>query len=393
MPARHVSLNDLEHVITNMCKNHVKTPLPESLKVSYLFGMNDTLIKSDTRLKEDVWTNLPVKGAFYMMTRNEDLMKARMTMKSIEERFNSKLNSTYPWIFLNNQPFTSEFKRFIKRTATNPDQVYFGHVDLDAWNYPSWIDGVRSQALFSSFRDVVTPRVSRPSYGNYLRYQSGLFFYHPLFDDVDYVWRVDAGSTYHCEMFMDDPFVTMQTNNKSIGFALTEKATSEITLFSLWPVTNHFMGLYPHLIEPSDDSVFSWLMNNNNEYNYCQISTSFEIVNLSFLRSEEYRTLFYYLDLVGGFFYERWTDSAVRTIATALFLNRQDIHFFNDVAFTFNDKAHCPLDFTLLERCSCDYKDSFNYRKSSCTLDLLQLIDPASIDDMVSFAKTVLSQK
>lgn len=126
-----------------------------------------------------------------------------------------------------------------------------------------------------------------------------------MFDDVDYVWRVDAGSTYHCEMFMDDPFVTMQTNNKSIGFALTEKATSEVTLFSLWPVTNHFMGLYPHLIEPSDDSVFSWLMNNNNEYNYCQISTSFEIVNLSFLRSEEYKTLFYYLDLVGGFFYER----------------------------------------------------------------------------------------
>lgn len=56
----------------------------------------------------------------------------------------------------------------------------------------------------------------------------------------------------------------------------------------------------------------------------------------------------------------RWTDSAVRTIATALFLNRQDIHFFNDVAFTSNDKTHCPLDFTLLERCSCDYKNSFS---------------------------------
>ncbi|KAI9281476.1 nucleotide-diphospho-sugar transferase [Sporodiniella umbellata] len=312
---------------------------------------------TDTKLRDDVWNYTLVKGAFYMMTRNEDLFKAKATVKSIEERFNGRLNVSYPWIFLNNQKFSPEFKKYMKRVVSDPDRVYFGQVDLDSWNYPSWIDSVRSQTLFTNFRDLEYQKMRRPSYSNYLRYQSGLFFHHPLFDDVDYVWRVDAGSHYNCEMFRNDPFVTMQKNNKTIA-----------------------------------NSVYSWLVDSKDEYNMCQISTSFEIVSLDFLKSEQYRTFFYYLDLVGGFFYERWTDSAVRTIATALFLKKQDLHFFNDVAYTYKDKSHCPLDFSLLENCACDYKDSYDYRRTSCTLDLLHIIQPSLIDDMVSFAKVVTSQ-
>ncbi|RCI05630.1 hypothetical protein CU098_013271 [Rhizopus stolonifer] len=267
---------------------------------------------TDHKLREDVWDHVKVKGAFYMMTRNEDLFKAKATVKSIEERFNGRANATYPWIFLNNQKFSPEFKKYMRRIVSRPDQVYFGQVDLEAWNYPSWIDSVRSQTLFSNFRELEYQKMRRPTYGNYL---------------------------------------------------------------SLWPVTNHFATIYPHLVEPAANSIYSWLVDSRDEYNMCQISTSFEIVSLAFLKSEQYRTFFYYLDLVGGFFYER-----------------QDLYFFNDVAFTYKDTSHCPLNFTLLENCACDYKDSFDYRRSSCTLDLLHIIQPKLIDEMVSFAKVVTSQ-
>ncbi|KAG1151224.1 hypothetical protein G6F37_008838 [Rhizopus arrhizus] len=388
---RHTTANDIENLIQKICAKPNNTiiedkKLPESLKAKHL-SIDE--MKCDTELREDVWDHVQVKGAFYMMTRNEDLPKAKATIKSIEDRFNGRLG--YPWIFLNNQKFSPEFKKYIKKTVSNPDQVYFGQVDLEAWNYPPWIDSVRSQTLFTGFRDLGYPKINRPSYSNYLRYQSGLFFHHPLFDDVDYVWRVDAGSYYSCEMFRNDPFQTMQEKNKSIGFSLTERATNEITLFSLWPVTKHFMNLYPNLIE--QDSIYPWLTNADNEYNMCQISTSFEILSLSFLKSEKYRAFFYYLDLVGGFFYERWTDAAVRTVAAALFLKKQEIYFFNDVAYAYKDKAHCPLNFTLLENCACDYKDSFDYRRSSCTLDLLHIIKPKMIDEMISFAKIIMDHK
>ncbi|KAG1230755.1 hypothetical protein G6F68_019260 [Rhizopus microsporus] len=103
-----------------------------------------------------------------MMTRNEDLPKAKATIKSIEDRFNGRLG--YPWIFLNNQKFSPEFKKYIKKTVSNPDQVYFGQVDLEAWNYPPWIDSVRSQTLFTGFRDLGYPKINRPSYNINLVY-------------------------------------------------------------------------------------------------------------------------------------------------------------------------------------------------------------------------------
>ncbi|CAO3701964.1 unnamed protein product [Rhizopus stolonifer] len=384
--------NDIENMIQKICKPKPTVISSESHQASHLYGHNQSLLMTDHNLREDVWDHVKVKGAFYMMTRNEDLFKAKATVKSIEERFNGRANVTYPWIFLNNQKFSPEFKKYMRRIVSRPDQVYFGQVDLEAWNYPSWIDSVRSQTLFSNFRELEYQKIRRPTYGNYLRYQSGLFFHHPLFNDVDYVWRVNAGSHYNCEMFRNDPFVAMQEKNKTIGFSLTERSTSEMSLFSLWPVTNHFATIYPHLVEPAANSIYSWLVDSRDEYNMCQISTSFEIVSMAFLKSEQYRTFFYYLDLVGGFFYERWTDAAVRTIASALFLKRQDLYFFNDVAFTYKDTSHCPLNFTLLKNCACDYKDSFDYRRSSCTLDLLHIIQPKLIDEMVSFAKVVTSQ-
>jgi len=42
---------------------------------------------------------------------------------------------------------------------------------------------------------------------------------------------------------------------------------------------------------------------------------------------------FEHLDKAGGFFYERWGDAPVHSIAASLFLPRSQIHFFNDIAY------------------------------------------------------------
>jgi hypothetical protein len=51
----------------------------------------------------------------------------------------------------------------------------------------------------------------------------------------------------------------------------------------------------------------------------------YEIIDLSFTRSSAYSSYFASLDKAGGFFYERWGDAPVRSIAAAMLLNRDEI--------------------------------------------------------------------
>jgi len=54
---------------------------------------------------------------------------------------------------------------------------------------------------------------------------------------------------------------------------------------------------------------------------------------LNLWRNESYRAYFDHLDQAGGFFYERWGDAPVHSIAASLFLPKDQIHFFNDIGY------------------------------------------------------------
>lgn len=68
------------------------------------------------------WVNTTrVKAAFVILTRNSELEGVRTAMWQLEARFNSKFN--YPYIFLNDEPFTDEFKR-LTTSLTNAETKY-----------------------------------------------------------------------------------------------------------------------------------------------------------------------------------------------------------------------------------------------------------------------------
>ena len=56
-----------------------------------------------------------------------------------------------------------------------------------------------------------------------------------------------------------------------------------------------------------------------------------QIASLDFWRGEAYTKYFEALDQAGGFFYERWGDAPVHSIAAALFLKPEEMHFFQDI--------------------------------------------------------------
>ncbi|KAK4514231.1 Aminoacyl-tRNA hydrolase [Mucor velutinosus] len=348
-------------------------------------------VQPDLFMDDDVWDGLPVKGAFYMIVKNEELQSARSAIRSIEDRFNAHNNVSYPWVLLNSQQYTHDFKKYIRKVASG--KVYFGQIDLKAFTYPEWIDVKRTE---NAIRRMISLRVQK-SHSLYerqeMRYKAGLFQHHSLFNTVDYAWRVEPGSEYTCDMFQgDDPFQTMKANNKKMGFTITSKEDSA-TSFSLWPATLQFIRMNPQLITQADSSIMPWLLTKEREYNFCYMWSDFEIVDLAFLRSQEYTSFFHYLDLVGGFFYERWGDGPVRSIAAAMFLRKEDVHFFNEVGYSRSSIQHCPLSKSLLETCSCDYMDNYNFNSNSCTMNLLKIVSPQSINDIYEFAKSIIGER
>lgn len=119
--------------------------------------------RPDVFMDEDVWDGLPVKGTFYMIVKNEELQSARSAIRSIEDRFNAHNNVSYPWVLLNSQQYTHDFKKYIRKVASG--KVYFGQIDLEAFTFPEWIDIKRTE---NAIRRMIYLRVKK-SYSLYER--------------------------------------------------------------------------------------------------------------------------------------------------------------------------------------------------------------------------------
>jgi alpha 1,2-mannosyltransferase len=89
---------------------------------------------------------------------------------------------------------------------------------------------------------------------------------------------------------------------------------------------------------------------------------------LEWLRSKSYIDYFSSLDKDGGFFYERWGDAPVHSIAASTMLKREQIHFFNEIAYYHVPFTHCPSDEqTRLDlRCHCKPEENFDWKAYSC---------------------------
>lgn len=90
-----------------------------------------------------------------------------------------------------------------------------------------------------------------------------------------------------------------------------------------------FTAAHPeYLASPNS---LSWISSDNGTtYNRCHFWSNFEIGALDFLRSEAYVEYFAHLDRSGGFSYERWGDAPVHSIAAALFLKPEEVHWFHE---------------------------------------------------------------
>lgn len=91
-------------------------------------------------------------------------------------------------------------------------------------------------------------------------------------------------------------------------------------------------------------------------FNGCHFWSNFEVADLNFFRSQAYTDYFDYLDKTGNFFYERWGDAPIHSIAATLFLDSSEVHFFDGLGFYHPDFLSCPTEenIRIQNQCSCE---------------------------------------
>ncbi|KAF8949295.1 hypothetical protein BGZ47_006832 [Haplosporangium gracile] len=156
----------------------------------------------------------------------------------------------------------------------------FGLVPREHWSYTEWISPTKAMLPF------------------------------------DYYWRIKPGAEYSSEYVATIP--------------------------PLRNVTKDFMNKYPHLL--AKNNALNFISDDGaRAYNKSHFWSNFEIADARWMRGGAYQQYFKHLNQAGRFFYERLGDAPVHSIAAALLLPINQIHF-KEIGYFHALFYNCPAE-------------------------------------------------
>jgi mannosyltransferase len=301
------------------------------------------LVRTSDRYAPDAVDTDRINATLLALVRNEEVDDMVQSMEDLERTWNSKFN--YPWTFFNDKPFSKEFKE--KTSAATKAKCYYEEIPEEHWEKPRWID----DDIFDESAKVLESKgvqyAHMMSYHQMCRWNSGMFYKHPALEDTRYYWRVEPKVHFFCDVDYD-VFRYMEDNNKTYGFTINLYDDPR-TLTSLWPETVKFLAEHPDYLH--ENNALGWVTDDTRRpesnikaqgYSTCHFWSNFEVASLDFWRSKPYEDYFNFLDRAGGFFYERWGDAPVHSIALGLFEDISKIHWFRDIGYQHIPFFNCP---------------------------------------------------
>lgn len=307
-------------------------------------------------------------AALVALCRNSDLSGMLRSVKLLESKFNHRFH--YDWIFLNDEPFTDAFKKAIQQKVSG--DVKFGIIPAPMWDVPQDVSSEKFAATLQKSKLQGIKYGDLVSYRQMCRFESGFFYNHELIKPYDWYWRVEPDVEFFCDI-TTDPFRYMEENGKSYGFIIMPM-DDPATYPSLWKHVKRYTataGIDRKLFggrqtgdnndnqkpkKNESGSAFELISNDKGKtFNNCHFWSNFEIAKLDFFRSAEYQEFFNYLDQTNGFFYERWGDAIIHTIAIALYMPLNQIHFFGgQFGYKHEPNQACPIEPEVRRKSKCD---------------------------------------
>lgn len=289
-----------------------------------------------------------------ILCRNDELNGIIKSISSFEEQFNKR--HKYPYVFLNDKEFTAEFKRRIEESVGQ--QVKFGKVEAEDWEMPRTIQVEKARNNWKRMVAAGVPYADKESYHNMCRFFSRTFYKHPLVQNYEYYWRIEPNVQFYCDID-EDPFDKLKNNRQKYGFVITINEFLN-SISTLMDTTAEFIKKYYERMPKKNRMRF---MYENGRYNGCHFWSNFEIAAFEFFRSKEYNDFVDALEESGGFYYERWGDAPVHSVAASLLLDKSEIHFFEKIGYTHDGITHCPSNG---KNCKCTVKQSIDFTPFSC---------------------------
>lgn len=300
-------------------------------------------------------------ATFVTLARNSDIYSIGQSIYDVESRFNHKYH--YDWVFFNEEPFTPEFIKYTSQLISG--RTFYETVPKKFWSYPDHINQTKAAESRASMVEKKIIYAGSESYRHMCRFESGFFWQMPIMNNYRYYWRVEPDISISCDI-EEDLFKVMADNQYKYGFTIA-MYEYHATIPTLWDTTMEFIKANPKYVHPNN--LLDFISDNKGQtYNLCHFWSNFEIADLDFWRSSAYREYFDYLDKQGGFFYERWGDAPVHSIAASLFLNSSEIKYFGQIGYTHSPYTNCPTDlnFHSSHRCTCNPNKSFTFDGYSC---------------------------
>ena len=206
-------------------------------------------------------------------------------------------------------------------------------IPKEHWDVPSWINNDLFEESAEILKEQEIQYGNLVSYHQMCRWNSGLFYHHPALKNTRYYWRVEPKVHFFCDVDYD-VFRYMADHNKTYGFTISLYDAPQ-SIPTLWPETLKFLAAHPEY--ESANNAREWLTDSKrrpdhnikaNGYSTCHFWSNFEIADMDFWRGKVYQDYFEHLDRAGGFFYERWGDAPVHSIALGLFEDASKIHWY-----------------------------------------------------------------
>ncbi|GMM27304.1 hypothetical protein DAMA08_000200 [Martiniozyma asiatica (nom. inval.)] len=312
-----------------------------------------------------------VNGTLFTLCRNQELFEILDSIQQLETRFNSRYH--YDWVFLNDEPFTEEFINLTSNMVSG--RARYGLIPKEHWSYPEFIDQSKAKSIRESKKWSMITYGSSESYRHMCRYNSLFFYKHPIMESYEYFWRVEPHVSFGCDI-LEDPMKVLKDEGKVYGFTISMQELPN-TIETLWDTTMQYFNKPEVANELPEDNLMEFISDDKGEsYNLCHYWSNFEVVDLSFYRSKLYEEYVEYLDKAGGFFYERWGDAPIHSIAASLLLNKTQVHLFQNISYSHTVASTCPLNdlFHKLARCTCDPHQDWSIRsESSCNVKFLDV--------------------
>ncbi|KAI9642281.1 hypothetical protein NHQ30_009083 [Ciborinia camelliae] len=132
------------------------------------------------------WNPRP-KAALISLVRNSELEGMKQSMMQLEARWNHKYQ--YPWIFFNDEPFTTEFISGTRNLTAAP--CHYEVVPKEFWEVPDWVDEARFMNSLDYLGAIGVGKGWMVSYHHMCRWNSGFFYRMEILRGLDWYWRVE----------------------------------------------------------------------------------------------------------------------------------------------------------------------------------------------------------